>query len=144
MTKTATSGGVPQRRVSHARRSTLTLRSIRIAVAKLARKFTTSWVGYWVHVTETCEDGLPNIITDVQTAPAPVADGDATPLIHEALRKKDLLPETQLVDTGYLDAELLVQSKKNYAVDLFGPTRPDYKWQAREGTGFEAAAFTID
>jgi transposase len=111
---------------------------------RYARKFTTSWVGYRIHITETCEEGLPNIITDVQTAPAPVADGDATPLIHEALKEKDLLPKTQFVDTGYLDAELLAESKKNYGVDLYGPTRPDYKWQAREGTGFEAAAFTID
>jgi transposase len=112
--------------------------------ARYARKFTTSWVGYRVHITETCEEGLPNIITDVQTTPAPVADGDATPFIHEALKEKDLLPETQLVDTGYLDAELLAESKKNYAVDLYGPTRPDYKWQAPEKTGFEAAAFSID
>jgi transposase len=29
-------------------------------------------------------------------------------------------------------------------VNLYGPTRPDYKWQAREGSGFEAAAFSID
>jgi transposase len=112
--------------------------------ARYARKFTTSWVGYRVHITETCEEGLPNIITDVQTTPGPVADGDATPIIHEALKQKDLLPETQFVDTGYLDAELLAESKKNYGVDLYGPTRPDYKWQAREKTGFEAAAFTID
>lgn len=112
--------------------------------ARYARKSTTSWVGYRVHITETCEEGLPNIITDVQTAPAPVADGDATPLIHEALKEKDLLPETQFVDTGYLDAQLLAESKKNYGVDLYGPTRPDYKWQAREKTGFGAAAFSIE
>jgi transposase len=112
--------------------------------ARYARKFTTSWVGYRVHITETCEDGLPNIITDVQTAPAPVADGDATLLIHETLKEKELLPETQFVDTGYLDAELLAESKRKYGVDLLGPTRPDYKWQAREKTGFEAAAFSID
>jgi transposase len=111
---------------------------------RYARKFTTSWVGYRVHITETCEEGLPSIITDVQTAPGPVSDGDATPIIHEALKKKGLLPERQFVDTGYLDAELLAESKKNYGVDLYGPTRPDYKWQAREKTGFEAAAFSID
>jgi transposase len=81
----------------------------------------------------------------VQTTPAPVADGDATPLIHQALKRKELLPQTQLVDTGYLDAELLAESKENYGVvDLYGPTRPDYKWQARQNTGFEAAAFCID
>jgi transposase len=112
--------------------------------ARYARKFTTSWVGYRLHITETCEEGLPNIITDVQSTPGPVADGDATPFIHEALKERNLLPKTQFVDTGYLDAELLAESKKNYRVDLYGPTRPDYKWQARENTGFEAAAFTID
>ncbi len=111
---------------------------------RYARKFTTSWVGYKVHLTETCEDDLPSVLTDVRTAPATVADGEATPLIHEALEKWDLLPETQFVDTGYLDAELLFESRERYGVDLFGPTRPARKWQAKEGTGFEAAAFSLD
>ena len=114
------------------------------ADTRYATKFTTSWVGYQVHVTETCEEGLSNILTDVQTVPAPVADGDATLLIYEALKGKYLLPETQFVDTGYLDAELLFESKEKYGVDLYGPTRPDYKWQAKEGAGFEAAAFALD
>lgn len=70
--------------------------------ARYAEKFTTSWVRYQVHITETCEEGLPNIITDVQIAPAPIADGEATPLIHEALAGKDLLPETQFVDTDFI------------------------------------------
>jgi transposase len=111
---------------------------------RYARKFTTSWVGYRVHLTETCEEGLPNIITDVQTAPAPIADGDATPIIHEALKEKDLLPQIQFVDTGYLDAELLVESKRKYRVDLYGPTRPDYRWQARAKQGFGMQDFQID
>jgi transposase len=111
---------------------------------RYARKFTTSWLGYRVHLTETCDEDTPNLITDVRTAPATTADGEATPLIHEALEGKGLLPETQFVDTGYLDAELLFESKERYGVDLYGPTRPDYKWQAKEGTGFEAAAFTLD
>jgi transposase len=113
--------------------------------ARYGRKSTTtSWVGYRVHLTETCEDGLPNIITDVQTAPAPVADGDATPIIHETLREKNLLPDTQFVDTGYLDAELLAQSKQNYGVDLFGPTRQDHRGKARAKQGFGVQDFEID
>ena len=111
---------------------------------RYARKFTTSWVGYRVHLTETCDDGAPSVLTDLRTAPATVADGEATPLIHQALEEKGLLPETQFVDTGYLDAELLFESKERYGVDLYGPTRPDRKWQAKEGTGFEAAAFSLD
>jgi transposase len=54
------------------------------------------------------------------------------------------LPATHIVDTGYLDAELLATSRQEYAVDLLGPVRPDVKWQAQAGQGFEAQHFVID
>jgi len=112
--------------------------------ARFARKRTTQWVGYKVHVTETCDDNLPPLITNVETTPGPTADGDATPVIHAALQERDLLPAVHLVDTGFLDAALLVSSRANFQVDLVGPTRGDYHWQAREGTGFATADFRID
>jgi transposase len=37
------------------------------AEAHDARKYTTQWVGYTVHSTETCEDDLPHLITHVET-----------------------------------------------------------------------------
>jgi transposase len=112
--------------------------------ARYAKKRTTSWIGYKVHLTETCDDDTPHLITHVATTPGPVADGDVTPQIHQVLRKQDLLPGKHLADTGYVDAELLVSSQKEYGVDLIGPTRPDYKWQAKDGAGFAASHFTID
>lgn len=112
--------------------------------ARYARKSTTSWVGYKVHVSETCEDGLPHLITHVATAPGPTADGDATDQIHESLQNKDLLPATHIVDTGYLDAKLLLSSQQTYGVDLLGPARTDQKWQARAKQGFAAENFHID
>src|SRR5262249_55665932 len=112
--------------------------------ARYAKKHTTTWVGYKVHLTEACEDDAPHLITHVETTPGPVADGDATPQIHEALQAKDLLPGRHLTDTGYLDAELLVNSRKEYGVDLVGPTRPDYRWQAQAGEGFAAGDFQVD
>src|SRR5919199_939576 len=39
--------------------------------AHLAKKHTTCWVGYKVHLTETCDDDLPNLITHVETTSAP-------------------------------------------------------------------------
>ena len=71
------------------------------------KKSTTTWVGYKVHLTETCEDEAPHLIVHVATTPAPVADGDVTPAIHEGLRDADLLPGKHVVDTAYVDAELL-------------------------------------
>jgi transposase len=55
-----------------------------------------------------------------------------------------LLPHTHIVDTGFLDAALLVESKVQYRVDLLGPTRADYRWQARAGEGFAAGDFQLD
>lgn len=95
-------------------------------------------------MTETCEEELPHIITNVATTSGPVADGDATQPIHESLKAKDLLPSTHLVDTGYLDAKLLLTSRQDYGVDLFGPTRPDYRWQAQAKEGFAAEFFKYD
>jgi transposase len=112
--------------------------------AHYARKHTTQWVGYKVHITETCEDDLPHLITHVETPPAPTADGATTPKIHAALQQRNLLPGTHIVDTGFLDAELLGKSRDDYGVDLLGPTRLDYRWQARAGAGFDAQHFQID
>jgi transposase len=112
--------------------------------AHYARKHTTQWVGYKVHLTATCEDDLPHLITHVETTSGPAAAGAATPRIHAALQQRDLLPSTHIVDTGFLDAELLVESRDDYGVDLLGPTRLDYHWQAREGAGFDAQHFQID
>src|SRR5438105_12579462 len=97
-----------------------------------------------VHLTDTCDDDRPHLITHVETTPAPVADDATVPRIHEALAERDLLPSVHVVDTGYVDAEELVSSQQDYEVDLFGPTREDYHWQAREGTGFAADQFVVD
>jgi transposase len=112
--------------------------------AHYARKYTTQWVGYKVHLTETCEDDLPHLITHVETLSGPTADGAATPKIHAALQPRGVLPRTHLVDPGFLDAELLVESQDHYGIELLGPTRLDYHWQAREGAGFDAQHFPMN
>lgn len=112
--------------------------------ARYAKKRSTCWVGYKVHLTETCDDDMPRLITHVETTPGPTGDGEVTPRIHEALEDHDLLPETHLVDTSYVDAELLVSSQQDYDVDLLGPTLLDCHWQARAKQGFDASNFKID
>jgi hypothetical protein len=98
--------------------------------AHYAVKRTSSWVGYKVHLTETCDADLPNLITHVETTLAPVTDWDATPVIHHALAKSALVPTEHLVDLGYVDADLLVASRRDFDVDLIGPAKPDLHWQA--------------
>ena len=112
--------------------------------AHLAQKQSTAWIGYKVHLTETCEPETPNLITDVQTVLAPIADWDSLPVIHQGLAKRALLPDQHLVDSGYVDADLLVASRRDFGIDLVGPPRGDQHWQAREKTGFSAEHFRID
>ncbi len=109
-----------------------------------ARKGTTSWVGYKIHLTETCDDGLPRLITHVETTSAPVVDAAAMPGVHQALKDRDLLPGVHLVDSGYLDAPQIVAARDDYAIALRGPARPDYQWQARARNGFALDDFRLD
>jgi transposase len=113
------------------------------AEAHCARRQTTPWVGDTVHITETCEDALPHLITPIDTTPGPTADGAATPQIHAAPQHRGLLSGRHMVDIGFLDADLLVDSRNDYGVDLGSPTRLDDHRQAREGAGFVAKSLHL-
>ena len=112
--------------------------------ATYGSKLTTWWVGYKVHLTESCDADSPWLITHVETSRAGNGDVDVTPLIHQALKEKDLLPKEHLTDTNYAESKQFVQSRQNYGIDLLAPTRADHKWQAKEKHGFAASSFDID
>lgn len=111
--------------------------------ARHSRKRETVWMGYKVHFSETCDEKTPSLITNVRTSAATEQDVSATADIHEALAKKRLLPDRHLVDAGYVDAALLVESQKRFGVELFGPTRLNPSWQTRTG-GYGTDSFAID
>ena len=112
--------------------------------ARMATKRETSWLGYKVHLTETCEPDAPLLLTDVQTTLATAADYDATGAVQAALARRDLLPATHLVDAGYVTADQLVQSQTEHRVELLGPTLGDSHWQARTPGAYDVDAFAVD
>src|SRR5260221_12823985 len=99
---------------------------------------------------------MPHLLIQVTTPPAATADGTMLPEIQDDLAQHALLPSTQLVDPGYLDAEALATSRTQFGIDLVGPTRGDYRWQARrpvrdqppdsaqESEPFDRSHFAID
>ena len=97
-----------------------------------------------MHLTETWDDVLPPLITHVETTPAPVDDSQVTAQLHAALQEKDLLPSRHIVDTGYLDAELLATSQRDLWRRIWGPTRQDVRWQAHVEGGFDVSQFVIN
>ena len=53
--------------------------------ARYSTKRGIAWVGYKVHLTETCDDGQPHLITGVMTTPATTPDCVVGPLIQDDL-----------------------------------------------------------
>lgn len=110
--------------------------------ARYGRKGGFGWLGYKVHLTETCDDASPHLITHVTTTVAPVHDITQVPIIHDALKDKQLLPVEHIVDSGFMSSELIVESRK-FGLELIGPMGSNSHWQQREG-GYDSSMFKID
>jgi transposase len=108
------------------------------------RGWESTWVGYKVHVTETCDAGAPHLIVNVETTPATTPDDNMLAVIHQSLECQDLLPAEHLVDKGYTDAGVLVDSRRDHGVAVIGPVADDPSWQARSEDGFDKSRFVVD
>ena len=60
--------------------------------ARYRTKRDTHWVGYKLHITETCDADRPDLITQVLTTPATTQDCVVGPTIQQDLAERDLLP----------------------------------------------------
>lgn len=107
--------------------------------ARGSKKRHKSWVGYKSHITETCDEGLPSLIVDVEVTDATEGDNDQLPEIQERLAERGMQPGEQLVDQAYMSGENLARSAQQ-GIDLFG--RPEQDHGAPEG--YRQANFQID
>ncbi|HXZ69726.1 MAG TPA: transposase [Streptosporangiaceae bacterium] len=137
--------------------------------ARRGVKRDTFWLGYKLHVTETCDDqprcgcpaagdgggrrghdqdcaapAVPNLITHVATTDATVPDSQMTAIICDDLAQKNLAPGRSYLDSGYLSAALVVTALATWGIALIGPLLADTSAQARAGQGYARADFAID
>jgi transposase len=112
--------------------------------ARFRTRSGTSWVGYIVHLTETCDDDAVHLITHAMTTSAAVHEARCTAAIHAALAGLGLLPAEHLVDAAYVDAELLVRSREDHGIDLVGPPRGNPTWQTKVEGGYTIDRFVVD
>ncbi len=112
--------------------------------ARYGTKRDVTWIGYKVHVTETCDPDTPHLMTDVTTTSATTLDVATTPSMQQTLAEHDRLPTVHLLDAGYSDAEHLVTSQTEHQATICGPVLPETSWQARAGTGYAASAFQLE
>jgi transposase len=127
------------------------------------------WLGYKLHVTETCDDApactcrpaaagipdrghdkgcahltAPNLVTHVATTDATVTDNQMTSVTHQDLAARNLAPGRHYLDSGYLSAALVVSALTTWGIALIGPLLADTSAQARAGAGYARADFTAD
>jgi transposase len=112
--------------------------------AKYGNKRSLTWTGYKVFVTESCDGDSPHLITHVETTGASLSDVHQTEIAHRALEKKQLLPKEHLVDTGFIDAELIVKSQHDFGIELIGPVRRATSWQHQMPEAYDLSKFEID
>src|SRR5829696_4896480 len=103
-----------------------------------------AWSGYKVHVTETCDEDTAHLVTPVMTCPAMQPDMSRTAAIHEGLAAKGLLPAEHFVDAAYVDAALLVGSRRDHGVSLEGPVRAMPRRPTEAERAYEQRHFAID
>jgi transposase len=112
--------------------------------ARFRTKREVRWSGYMVHMSESCDDELPHLVTNVMTTPAATGDVEMTGEIHAALAAKGLLPAEHYVDSAFISAAHLEESHNRYELNLIGPVPVDKSWQAKAQQGYDVHSFAID
>jgi transposase len=112
--------------------------------ARYCTKRDTEWVGYKTHLSETCDEGYPDLITQVLTTLSTTPDYVMGPPIQQELAGRDLLPGQHLLDAGYVDAELLVTAQSRHQIEVVGLLSANSGWQSRAATGYGLEAFELD
>ncbi|WSP93579.1 IS1182 family transposase [Streptomyces sp. NBC_01233] len=120
------------------------------------------WLGYKVHLTETCDTPAEaeaeaeagavgrqepvravNLITDVLTTVATVPDVKATATVQAALTARGLKPAEHYLDSGYPSADLITQAA-GQGIIMVTPVLLDHSPQAKAAAGYDKNAFGID
>ena len=112
--------------------------------ARFCSRHGRSWIGYRVHLTETCDENRPRLITHVHTTPASTHESKCTSPIQEALADKQRAPTEHLVDSAYINADTLLSSHIDRGIALIGPPMKNTSWQRRKRGAYSVDAFEVD
>ncbi|GCE09332.1 transposase [Dictyobacter aurantiacus] len=113
--------------------------------ARSARKRELIWLGYKIHLTETCDQDphMPHLIVQVHTVPATTPDSMAVEPILQDLREREVAPSALFVEQGYTSATSLVEQAKQ-GTEMMGPLQESTSWQAQAGEGYGLYDFEVD
>lgn len=75
-----------------------------------------SWIGYMVHLTETCDADAPRLVVHADTIDAATHEAMRIAPIHAALDAKGLAPARHLADAAYMGADLILDAHESTAL----------------------------
>ncbi|WP_435858714.1 transposase [Streptomyces milbemycinicus] len=111
--------------------------------ARCGVKRGSAWDGYKTHLTESCDDDLPHLITCTATTPATTDDHQLTATVHQTLTERGLKPAEHYMDGGYTSAKIILQARA-LGVEVIGPVKQAGGRPALQGSGYAATDFRID
>uniref|UniRef100_UPI00313E1569 transposase n=1 Tax=Methylobacterium fujisawaense TaxID=107400 RepID=UPI00313E1569 len=104
----------------------------------------TDWTGYMVHLTETCDHGMPRLVVHTEITSANVHEAVRAGAIRDVLSEAVLVPSEHLVDAAYVSAEHLVAANLRHGIALIGPTPSNHSWQRRNAEAIQVVNFSVD
>jgi transposase len=111
--------------------------------ARYSKKRDQEWIGDKLQVTETDDEGMPHLITDIAITSSVESDQQALGEIQARQMEREVLPKQRLVDQGYVSGQTLADSAA-LGEDLIGPAPEDESPQTRLPDGITQDQFTVD
>jgi len=111
--------------------------------ARYSQKHDQEWIGDKLQVTETDEEGLPHLITDIALTSSVESDQHALGEIQSRQAERDVLPGERFADQGYVSGATLAAST-DIGEDLVGPAPSDQSPQTRLPEGLTRDQFSVD
>jgi transposase len=111
--------------------------------ARYSKKRDQEWIGDKLQVTETDDEGLPHLITDIAITSSVESDQQALGEIQSRQVERDVLPSERMVDQGYVSGATL-EASADIGEDLVGPAPGDNSPQAQLPDGLTLDQFKVD
>lgn len=102
--------------------------------ARYSKKREQEWIGDKLQVTETDDEELPHLITDIAITSSVAGDQQALGEIQSRQTERGVAPGERMVDQGYVSGATL-EASTEMGEDLVGPAPGDHSPQERRVVG---------
>jgi len=111
--------------------------------ARWSKKRDQEWIGDKLQVTETDDERLPHLITDIALTSSVESDQQALGEIQQRQAEREVAPARRFADAGYVSGSTLAESQER-GEDLVGPAPAAHSPQSRLVEGITLDQFELN